>query len=323
MPIVAIAGGTSPTLGRSIVQAIQSTSNTNTPIILTRQSPSAPKTKWNAAVRQVSYTNHFSLVAALQGVHTLICVLKIPGPEWAECQLNLLRAAEQAGVKRFAPSEFGLGPAAADGRVDVLSVKAKVWEACLDSELEVGRFACGGFMNYLSIGRDFGGDGERELEALAGFQEEAPLVWDVANGKVEEPTKADGSSPLISLTDIWDVGKLVAGACELEAGEWEEEMEMVGETISIAEVTGLIEKYSGRKLNVTKVRRDELMRRAETIDGFARNRDEVVTKMYAQMGMLILDQEHGGAVMEPTVNRLCPWVKAKSVEHYLAACWRE
>lgn len=253
-------------------------------------------------------------------MHTLICVLKIPGPEWAECQLNLLRAAEEAGVKRFAPSEFGLGPLA-DERVDVLSVKSKVWEACLASELEVGRFACGGFMNYVSLGYNFGGDEERELEALAGFEDE-PLLWDVANGTVEEPTKADGSSPLITLTDIRDVGKFVAGACELEVGEWEEEMEMVGETLSIAQVTGLIEKYSGRKLRVSKVYREELVRRAESINGFGHSRDDVLTKMYAQMEALMLDEKHGGSVMQPIVNRLCPWVKAKSVEEYLVACWR-
>lgn len=157
MPIVAIAGGTSPTLGRSIVHAIQSTSNINTPIILTRRSESAPKTKWNAAVRQVDYDNHISLVAALHGVHTVISVIKVVGPQWLTCQLNLLQAAQEAGVKRFAPSEFGLGPLA-DDRIDVLTVKAKVWEACLDSGLEVGRFVCGGYMNHLSLGYDFKGD---------------------------------------------------------------------------------------------------------------------------------------------------------------------
>lgn len=320
MPIIAIAGGTSPTLGRSIVHAIQSTSSQNTPIILTRQSPTAPKTAWSAAVRQVDYENPISLVAALQGVHTLICLIKVVGPQGLDYQLALIGAAKEAGVKRFAPSEFGLGRLA-DERVDVFGCKGRVWEACLGSGMEVGRFLCGGFMNYVSLGWDFGGDGERELEALAGFGDDA-FVWDLAAGTAEEPTKADGSSPLITLTDIWDVGKFVAAACELEMGKWEAEMEMVGDTIEVAKVTALIEKYSGRKLKVTKVTREELARRSKSINGFGSGRDEVITKMYAQMAMLFIDEEFGGARMQPTINRLCPWVRAKSVEEYLARCWR-
>jgi hypothetical protein len=319
MPMVAIAGGTSPTLGRSIVRAIQSTSNINTPIILTRRSDTAPKTKWNAAVRQVDYDNHISLVAALRGVHTVISVIKVVGPQWLTCQLNLLRAAQEAGVKRFAPSEFGLGPLA-DDRIDALTVKAKVWEACMDSELEVGRFVCGGYMNLLLVGYDFGGDEEKESEALAGF-EEVPFIWNVRAGTAEEPTKDDGSSPMITLTDIWDVGRFVAGACELEAGKWEAEMEMVGETIEIAKVTVLVEKYLGRKLRVRKVRRSELAERAEAIDGVGESREDLIQKMLAQMAVLYIDEEVGGAIMEPIVNGMCPGIKAASVETYLRQNW--
>lgn len=320
MPIVAIAGGTSPTLGRSIVRAIQSTSNVNTPIILTRHSDSAPKTKWNAAVRQVNYENHVSLVAALHGVHTVISVIKVEGPQWYDFQLNLLRAAKEAGVKRFAPSEFGLGPLA-DERVGLLALKGDVWDACQESGLEVARFNCGIFMNYLSMGCNFGGDEERVQEALAGLND-VEVIWDLAGDKAEEPLKCDGSSPRITLTDIWDVGKFVAGACELELGKWSGEMEMEGETIEVCKATELLEKYSGRKLEVTKVRRKELQAKAEAIDGM-RVRKQVLNKMIAQFLMLEIDEEVGGALMEPTMNKLCPWVRAKSVEEYLQRCWRK
>jgi hypothetical protein len=319
MPIVAIAGGTSPTLGRSIVHAIQSTSNINTPIILTRRSGSAPKTKWNAAVRQVDYDNHISLVAALRGVHTVISVIKVVGEQWLTCQLALLQAAQEAGVKRFAPSEFGLGPLA-DDWIDALTVKAKVWEACLNSELEVGRFVCGGYMNRLSLGYGFNGDREKELWALAGL-EDMPFIWDVVAGTAEEPTKDDGTSPLITLTDIWDVGKFVAATCELEEGKWVAEMEMVGETIKITDVTNLVEKYLGRKLHITRIQLDELARRAEAIEGVGRNPEELMQKMLAQMAMVYIDEEVGGAIMEPIVNRMCPWVKATGVETYLRHRW--
>lgn len=145
---VAVAGGTSPTLGRSIVSAIAQTSNEA--IILTRKSPNAPTTKYGAKVRQVDYTDHKSLVAALRDVHTVISVLKIPGPEWATYQINLLHAAKEAGVKRFAPSEFENGPLA-DWRVDILALKPGVWKECEQSGLECARFSGGmsvELMNY-------------------------------------------------------------------------------------------------------------------------------------------------------------------------------
>lgn len=325
MPIIAIAGGTSPTLGRSIVTSILSTSNKNTPVILTRQSPTAPRTAHGAAVRQVDYSNPISLAAALQGVHTLISVIAVVGPQWLDVQLALLRAAREAGVKRFVPSEFGLGRLA-DERVDVLKAKGRVWEACLAAReesggaMEVGRFNCGAFMNYLCVGEGFGGE-ERAQEALAGLDDMA-VIWDVVGRKAEEPVKEDGSSPRITLTDIWDVGKFVAGACELEQGRWEEEMSMVGETIEIEKATGLLEKYSGRKLEVTRLKRAEYQARADAVQGVGGSREEMLAKMSAQFALLDLDEEVGGAIMKPTVNELCPWVKAKSVEEYLARCWR-
>ena len=145
MVIIAVAGGTSPTLGRSIVSAIAQTKNT--PVILTRQSPNAPRSQYGAEVRQVDYTNHKSLVEAVQGVHTVISVLKIPGPEWSTYQINLLNAAKTAGVKRFAPSEFENGPLA-DGKVDILGLKPIVWKECEASGLECARFSGGMYVQY-------------------------------------------------------------------------------------------------------------------------------------------------------------------------------
>lgn len=109
MALIAVAGGSSPSLGRVIVQAIKA--GKNIPIILSRSSKSnASKGEcYGAEVRYVDYSSQDSLIQALKGIETIICVLKIAGPEWSTVQLNLLKAAEVAGVKRFAPAEFGLG----------------------------------------------------------------------------------------------------------------------------------------------------------------------------------------------------------------------
>lgn len=76
----------------------------HTPIILSR-SPKPNESK--AEVRVVDYSNHSSLVSALEGIHTVIVTLyTFNAKEAVGSQLALLEAAKEVGVKRFAPSEW-------------------------------------------------------------------------------------------------------------------------------------------------------------------------------------------------------------------------
>jgi uncharacterized protein YbjT (DUF2867 family) len=73
MITVAVAGGTSPGLGRSILEAIKQHPNHLHPIVLSRKSSKTPT--WleslEIEVRRVDYASEESLVEALQGVHTV------------------------------------------------------------------------------------------------------------------------------------------------------------------------------------------------------------------------------------------------------------
>lgn len=325
MPIVALAGGTSPTLGRALVHAIRKTSNT--PVILSRHSSSsAPKATHDAAVRQVIYNNHVSLVEALRGVHTVLCVLNASDPECANAQLALLRAAVQAGVKRFAPSEFGLGPLS-DSTLPRSGAKGDVSAACERSGLETTRFSCGIFMNFLGLGIDYSGDdddGARKLRALAGLDDvgAAPVIWDIAAGTAEEPVKDDGGSPLITLTNIWDVGRFVAAACEMPLGSWEPCMGMIGETLAVEDVTELIGRVSGRPLRTSIVHRRELEARQRKEQGRDDHRDEIVARMVVQFEMLEIEDRAGAGLIDPVLNRIFPHIRPTRVEEYLQECWR-
>jgi uncharacterized protein YbjT (DUF2867 family) len=72
MVLVAIPGGTSPGLGRSIVTALVSNKH-HTPIVLSRQTSKVPQ--WLAdlkvEVRRVDYASEESLIKGLGGVHTV------------------------------------------------------------------------------------------------------------------------------------------------------------------------------------------------------------------------------------------------------------
>jgi uncharacterized protein YbjT (DUF2867 family) len=268
----------------------------------------------------VDYTDHASLVGALKDVQTVISVLKIPGPEWLEYQVNLLKAAEEVGVKRFAPSEFENGPLL-DGKVDIIGLKPPMWQQCKARSLECARFSGGMFMNYLGIGKDFNGDAERELDVMQGFVD-VPVIWDIANGVAEVPVRGDGTTPKLTMTDIRDIGRFVAAACTLPDGKWENSMEMVGDTINIDEVTKLLEDVTGKKMKRRAVDKAELQRRADNIEGIGNSRDEIVTKMISQINMAAMEEQVGMCVLDPTVNRLCPHVKPTSVKEFLTKCWK-
>jgi hypothetical protein len=72
MVLVAVAGGTSPGLGHSIVRSLQEHPD-HTPIVLSRQSSKTPEWIENMGVevRKVDYHCQQSLVNALEGVHTV------------------------------------------------------------------------------------------------------------------------------------------------------------------------------------------------------------------------------------------------------------
>jgi hypothetical protein len=317
--VIAIAGGTSPTLGRSIVTAIKDTPNT--PIILTRKSSKPSSTTVEGVeVRPVDYIDHASLVEALKGVHTVISVLKIPGPEWLEYQVNLLRAAVDAGVKRFAPSEFENGPLM-DGKVDLLGLKPPMWQQCEASSLECTRFSGGIFMNYLGIGKDFGYDEERQQDVMQGFVD-VPVIWDIAAGIAEVPVKSDGTTPKITMTEIGDIGRFVAAACMLPDGKWQTSMEMVGETVDVDEVTEMIEAVTGKTMERRPVDTVVLQQRADTMEGIGDSREEIVTKMISQINIAAIEDQVGMCVLHPTVNELCPQVRPISVKEYLSKCWK-
>lgn len=310
MVLIAVAGGTSPTLGRAIVTAI-SENTRNTAIILSSQTNLT--SKHGAEVRTVDYSSLASLSSALQDIHTVISVVKIQAPQAVEYETNLLYAAKDAGVKRFAPSAFENGPLATE-RVTILSLnKPAVWQACLDSGLEVARFSGGLFMNYLALG-------SKREEAEQGLVD-APIIWNIPAGKIEMPVKDDGTAPRLTTTSLRDIGRFVAAACELLEGSWRENMEMVGETVGIDEVTALIEGFTRRKVKVITVGRKELQRRADGIEGIGSTREEILTKMVSEINLLVLEEKEGMCLLRPVVNGLCPDIKPMSVREMLEEAW--
>ncbi|KAF7155101.1 hypothetical protein CNMCM5623_005309 [Aspergillus felis] len=310
MPKVAIAGGSSPTLGASILAAL----NTHnwTPVILSRQTNNPKPSPPGIETRYVNYTSHTSLVTALKDIDTVLSVMLIPGPESTTYHLNLLHAAIEAGCRRFAPSEFAMCEQA-QAQVDLLQPKNIVWEAVKakveEGLIDAARFPCGMFMNYLAIGIG----GEQEKVARAGFSEGAFLVHlDAEPAYAVVPVRADGSAPSLTLTDIRDVGRFVAAALEME--EWGgRELGMAGDTLGFEELIRLCERYTGKKIEVRRVTLQQLEERLKEIpDG------DMLKRMDCQIAMVCA---RDGSVVPGVLNEVCN-VQPVKVEEFLRKYWR-
>ncbi|EFQ99949.1 isoflavone reductase [Nannizzia gypsea CBS 118893] len=330
---VAIAGGSSPTLGHSVVSALLATGGRHTPMILSRKKENGSSASSTAAwpvpgssstaeveTRYVNYESEDSLVAALRDIDTVVSVLLIHDTDtFVKTQIRLLHAAETAGCRRFAPSEFS-GPYKSHFSIDFeRAVKLPVWEAVLKSNIDAAIFSNGMFMNYLGIGSPEK-DGNR-VEALAGFAER-PFLFNLVDRWVEVPVvERDNGSlpppPVITMTNIRDIGRFIAAAIDLEEPWGKRELGMAGSTLQFDEVVSLIEKYTGHTIEVRPFTKKQVEERlanpAEGVVG-------IIEQLECQLKRVCCD---GGIPVEPTLNRLCPGVKPMTVEEYLKKYWAE
>ncbi|KAK7421234.1 hypothetical protein QQX98_002364 [Neonectria punicea] len=101
---IAVAGG-SGQVAREVIDALIASKNHEI-TVLSRRDASAvdaiPGVNWRA----VNYDDTSTLVAALQGTHTLLSFVQLLSDPEQKSQKNLIDAAILAGVKRFAPSEY-------------------------------------------------------------------------------------------------------------------------------------------------------------------------------------------------------------------------
>ncbi len=323
MVLAAIAGGTSPTLGRSIVTAILKAGN-HKPVILSRCKPeadSAPTSQHGAEIRYVDYTSVPSLARGLEGVHTVISVLNPTDPsEMLNYHSNLLEAARSAGCKRFAPSEWEGGPLTKQ-KVDLLRPKLDVWKMCEGSGLECARFTPGWFMNYLGQGCPEA----KKKEAIAGLDDNFMIDYiDIANGKLTVPLTKDGRPAKLSMTELGDIGEFVDAALGLEEGKWEADMGMVGSTVDLEQIVHTAEKVTGRKFEIKTITQQELKQREDDLDQQLRQGfsvDALLAKMVVQLMQCTCEEEVGNQIIDPVLNRLCPKVQPLDAEEYLQRFW--
>ncbi|KAF6798211.1 NmrA-like family protein [Colletotrichum sojae] len=245
---IAIAGG-SGNVGQEVIDALVARNKHEILLLSRKDGPAGalpPGVRWVKA----DYSDVPGLTKALDGVHTVLSFVAGPAdPKNAaqgDTQKNLIDASLQAGVKRFAPSEW------TTTNFDhmfwfnyKIGVRDYLAEVNKDKKvLEYTLFQPGLFTNYLTY--PFSSSKHVHLfETPINFHQRRALVV------------GGGEDAVITLTTAQDAAKVAALAIEYE-GEWPIVGGIKGSDLTVRQIIELGEKVRGGPFAVERLKTDEL-----------------------------------------------------------------
>lgn len=304
--IVALAGASSG-FGLTMLKTFLHINHGKHDFVLLSRSAQPDLVAKGVDVRQVDYNNHARLVQALSDVHTLLSVVGGDPAGLQDAQLHMIEAAKEAGVKRWAPSEYA--GSSYDG-IDLYQPKAVVWEATQRSGIEYTRFSCGLFTSILGTGtskpvtevgrREGAKNGEEE--ALAGLRP-WNFVLNMKNGTADLP--GNGAAPLV-WTEIRDAATFVFHALDLD--RWPQELGMRGDIKSFRDVVKIVERVQKRKLLIKTNSIDEMKKRME----------DPGKRFYNQCRIALAE---GWGMVPDDLNKAFPSVQPVTCEAFVEKWW--
>ncbi|KAI0141398.1 hypothetical protein BJ166DRAFT_541424 [Pestalotiopsis sp. NC0098] len=307
---VAVAGPGG--LGRHVVDALLESKEFNV-TVLSRSAKPELEAK-GATVKVVDYRYPSQLIAALEGVDTLLSFIvdfaeAKGGPSLgALAHRNLLAAAvsPRVGLKRFVPAEY-----ANDAAVkSVLSCerdkphfRAYVREFCPARGIEYTLVSNGVLMDFFRPRGDRGG--------FPGADDGGDVVPLDAENKTALIPGDKGDK--ISFTAARDVARCVVALLKVEAGGWDEYSYISGDRLTWDEAADRLEGALGEKLARTYVGLEELRARAEQ----ARKAGEFAPTMTAELREIFGD----GSEVLPENSRYFEGVKFQKLGDVFEECY--
>jgi nucleoside-diphosphate-sugar epimerase len=184
---------------------------------------------------KTDYTSVSDLSSILQGVNVVLSFIApfLDQEEAFNVQKNLIDASVQAGVKRFAPSEWG---SASFEHLSWYTYKALTRQYLLElnkneRKIEYSLFQPGLFTNYFT--RPYNSSKHvKPIEMPYDFQGKRALV------------REGGEEDKLTLTTVQDLANVVARAVEFE-GEWPVVGGITGTKLSIGQIVALGEEIRG------------------------------------------------------------------------------
>ncbi|KAF2809422.1 NmrA-like family protein-like protein, partial [Mytilinidion resinicola] len=308
---VAIAGGTG-NVASEIIDAIQATKKHEITILTRKQNPISPP-----SLRYVTadYTSRPSLVSTLRGQDVVLSFLVVHQDEDNIAQKNLIHACIEAGVKRFAPSEWGVSNG---GGIPPYAHKDEIAEYLAEINkdkkvLEYCLFQPSLFMDYFA-----------HPYSLATHLHTWPLLIDLHRRRAIRLD--DGAQPIV-LTAIRDVAAVVALALD-DPREWPRVGGIRGSATTLNELIALGEEIRGEKFAVEEVSGEDVERGELKTNWVPRMDHPVIpveerTEQFSRdfVVMFLVGIGRGVWDVGGQWNERLPAYRFKGVEEYLREAW--
>ncbi|KAH7240520.1 hypothetical protein B0J15DRAFT_516041 [Fusarium solani] len=218
---------------------------------LVRKNPSSFPALSGVQWVQTNYEDTSELVRLLSGVHTVLCFFIAHKDSGGAAQKRLIDAAVDAGVKRYAASEWSIGTKLGEIRNIVpwyaskLDVRTYLQELNRGEKvLEYTLFHPGLFMNYL-------GYPHSTTKHLTLF----PVSFDFKDMYAIADQKHLESK--VTYTAVEDIVAVVVRAVEYK-GEWPTVGGMIGSEVTVARLLELGEQIRGKSWNIEWVEENDL-----------------------------------------------------------------
>lgn len=233
MTIVLVAGGTGA-IGTFITKALVASKKFDCVLVLTRgrgesKAKAANLSTEGANIVTADYAKHASLVDALKGVDIVVCALNGYA---LTSQLPLIKAAKEAKVKRFVPSEYSLDPSRTPS-TGFCKVQKEIQQEVKISGLEYIFYGTGAFTDadYTWVGIDI----EKNKASIVG----------------------DGNTK-ISFTWREDIARFIAHTVSSPASK-NKVLNIEGDAKTLNEVVQIVENKKGIKMDVTYTTVDKVV----------------------------------------------------------------
>ncbi|PGH00365.1 hypothetical protein GX51_05864 [Blastomyces parvus] len=312
---IAVAGG-SGQVACEVIDALIASKEHEITVLSRKPAPAtgiAPGINWQV----VDYGNTTQLIKILQGVHTLLSFIQILSDPNQESQKYLIDAAISAGVKRFAPSEYG-----SKGTVDMpwWHGKEKIREYLkevngIENKLEYTLFQPGLFLDYLA----FPHKTAKHLDPLQ-------TVFDFENRRA---IVVDGhEDAIMTLTTVADLAAIVAQAVNYK-GKWPSVGGIRGNRVTVSQLLEIGKRVQGRSFTIDKVKIADLTAGHLMASWGLQSVHQAVSQDQAQDMLktvsigILLSSSKGAWDSSDEMNQLFPEYEFTSAEHFLNSVWKK
>ncbi|KUL83732.1 hypothetical protein ZTR_08649 [Talaromyces verruculosus] len=309
---VAVAGG-SGQVSREIVDALLAAEKHEITILSRSEAPTnpiAPGIRW----QKVDYDDKNSLVETLRGTHTLLSFVQMLSDPDQKSQKNLIDAAIAAGVKRFAPSDYGSKDIVDMpwwcGKEIIREYLRKVNEK--ENVLEYTSFQPGLFLDYLAYPYKT----SKYVDPLQTF-------FDLANRR--SMVVENYEDAVMAFTTVSDLAAIIARAVDYE-GKWPTTGGVRGNRITISQIVDIGRKIRG-SINVTKVKVEDLeagdLKSSWGLQAVHHAvADDQAQGLLKQVAIgVLLSSSKGAWDVSDDFNQIFPDYEFTSIEDFLTGVW--